>query len=173
MNKAIGQRIKQLREHYSENQLRADGTTVKFTQTDLAAVMNVGQKQISRWENGEVSFTPDQLVKLSEFFHVSVDYLLRGGEIENLEFMNQTGLSAKTIELLKHEQTLDRVHFEQQAIDFLALHPAALFAIYLYLTDNFTKIETPDHTFFPDDMERISRLSVLDELAALRAKIRQ
>ena len=38
--------------------------------------MNVGQKQISRWENGEVSFTPDQLVKLSEFFHVSVDYLL-------------------------------------------------------------------------------------------------
>lgn len=177
MDRAIGQRIKQLREHYAENHLplRPDGTTDKFTQSDLAAVMNVGQKQISRWENGEVSFTPDQLVKLSEFFHVSVDYLLRGGEIENLEFINQTGLSAKTVERLVEEKQLDKqVHEMQLAIDMLCISPAALSAILAYLTDIYEEIPTPYNakkSLSAADLDRLARLAVMDELAALRKKI--
>ena len=175
MDRAIGQRIKQLREHYSDNQLRPDGTAIKFTQSDLAAVMNVGQKQISRWENGEVSFTPDQLIKLSEFFHVSVDYLLRGGEIENLEFINQTGLSAKTVERLVEEKQLDReVHEMQLAIDLLVAHPAALSAILAYLTDIYQEIPTPYNSkkaLSAADLDRLARLAVMDELAEMRKKM--
>ena len=177
MNKAIGQRIKQLREHYAENclPLRPDGTADKFTQTDLAAVMNVGQRTVSRWERGEIDFSPEQLIKLAQFFHVSVDYLLQGSEITELEFVNQTGLSAKTVERLKQEYSVSAdVHKMQLAIDMLCLSPAALTVILAYLTDIYPEIETPYNekkVLTSADLERLARLSVMDELAALRKKI--
>lgn len=179
MNKAIGQRIKQLREHYAENclPLRPDGTADKFTQTDLAAVMNVGQRTVSRWERGEIDFSPEQLVKLAQFFHVSVDYLLQGSEITELEFVNQTGLRAETVERLKQAQAVDvgnGVHKMQLAIDMLCLSPAALTAILAYLTDIYPEIETPYNekkVLTSADLERLARLSVMDELAELRKKI--
>lgn len=178
MNKAIGQRIKQLREHYAENclPLRPDGTADKFTQTDLAAVMNVGQRTVSRWERGEIDFSPEQLVKLAQFFHVSVDYLLQGAEITELEFINQTGLSAKTVERLKQEKAVAAdVHKMQLAIDLLCVSPAALTAILGYLTDIYPEeIPTPYNekkVLTAVDLERVSRLAVMDELAALREKI--
>lgn len=45
-------------------------------QGDLAAKLNVSQQTISRIETGENAITSDLLAELSEFFHVSVDYIL-------------------------------------------------------------------------------------------------
>ena len=104
MDKEIGGRIKRLREQYSENHLRENGTTIKFTQTDLASVMNVGQRQISKWENGEVDLSPEQIVKLSKFFNVSTDYILQGGDERNLVMMNETGLPESTILALNRQK---------------------------------------------------------------------
>lgn len=93
----IGDRIKFLREEKSE--LR------KITQADLSKVMGVDAKQISKWENDEVQLNAEKIVKLADFFGVSVDYLLRGGKVENLVMINETGLTDQTIDRLrKHYQ---------------------------------------------------------------------
>ena len=89
----IGDRIKDLREERS--------TSRRMTQADLAKAMGVQEKQISKWENNEVKLNADRIVKLADFFGVSVDYLVRGGKIDNLVMMNETGLSDQTIDRMK------------------------------------------------------------------------
>lgn len=45
-------------------------------QEELAAKLNVSQQTISRIENGANSLPADILIDLSEFFNVSIDYIL-------------------------------------------------------------------------------------------------
>lgn len=45
-------------------------------QKDLGTALGVGQSTVSAWERGRRSPEVDQLQKLSEYFEVSVDYLL-------------------------------------------------------------------------------------------------
>lgn len=45
-------------------------------QWQLAEVLCVSQNTYSQYENGVISLTAEHLIKLSEFYHVSVDYLL-------------------------------------------------------------------------------------------------
>lgn len=47
-----------------------------LTQTDVAAILNITQATYSRYENGQVDFPSQALIKLAEYYHVSVDYLL-------------------------------------------------------------------------------------------------
>lgn len=54
-------------------QLRLDR---HLTQTALANALDVAQTTISAWERGEKSPDPDTLVRLANFYDVSVDYLL-------------------------------------------------------------------------------------------------
>lgn len=54
-------------------QLRLDR---KLTQAALANALDVAQTTISSWERGEKSPDPDTLVRLANFYNVSVDYLL-------------------------------------------------------------------------------------------------
>lgn len=45
-------------------------------QKDLAAVLHVSQNTYSQYENGVISLTADVLIRLADFYGVSVDYLL-------------------------------------------------------------------------------------------------
>ncbi len=45
-------------------------------QRELAAVLNVSQNTYSQYENGVIELTAENLVKLADFYDVSVDYLL-------------------------------------------------------------------------------------------------
>lgn len=47
-------------------------------QDDIASILNVNSSTVSRLENGLVDPTATHLLKLSEHFNVSVDYLLKG-----------------------------------------------------------------------------------------------
>lgn len=47
-----------------------------FKQRELAEILNVSQNTYSQYENGVISLTAEHLVKLAQFYHVSVDYLL-------------------------------------------------------------------------------------------------
>lgn len=50
----------------------------KYTQDELAAAMNINRSFLSRIESGDKGCSVDLLVHLSEFFQVSLDYLILG-----------------------------------------------------------------------------------------------
>lgn len=45
-------------------------------QKDIASYLNVSQNTYSQYETGVISLTADVLVKLADYYNVSVDYLL-------------------------------------------------------------------------------------------------
>ena len=47
-----------------------------YRQRELAEVLNVSQNTYSQYENGVIELTAEHLIKLADFYHVSVDYLL-------------------------------------------------------------------------------------------------
>lgn len=47
-----------------------------FTQSYIADKLNIKQNTYSQYENGQRQIPLDALIKLAEFYHTSVDYLL-------------------------------------------------------------------------------------------------
>ena len=45
-------------------------------QKDIATYLNVSQNTYSQYETGVISLTAEVLIKLADFYKVSVDYLL-------------------------------------------------------------------------------------------------
>lgn len=45
-------------------------------QKDIAKYLNVSQNTYSQYETGVISLTAEVLIKLSNFYNVSIDYLL-------------------------------------------------------------------------------------------------
>ncbi|MBQ6847162.1 MAG: helix-turn-helix transcriptional regulator [Oscillospiraceae bacterium] len=45
-------------------------------QKDIAKILNVSQNTYSQYETGVISLTAEILIKLSDFYGVSIDYLL-------------------------------------------------------------------------------------------------
>lgn len=45
-------------------------------QKDVAAYLNVSQNTYSQYETGVISLTAEVLIRLSDFYDVSIDYLL-------------------------------------------------------------------------------------------------
>lgn len=57
-----------------------------ITQLKLAMDLSMNQNNISRYENGKLQADYDTLIKLADYFHVSIDYLLE--RTENPTFLN-------------------------------------------------------------------------------------
>ncbi|HCE11999.1 MULTISPECIES: helix-turn-helix domain-containing protein [unclassified Enterococcus] len=47
-----------------------------ITQREMAAFLNVSQNTYSQYETGKIEWTAPTLIKIAEYFDVSVDYLL-------------------------------------------------------------------------------------------------
>lgn len=45
-------------------------------QKDVAKILNVSQNTYSQYETGVISLTAEVLIKLADYYQVSVDYLL-------------------------------------------------------------------------------------------------
>lgn len=58
------ERLKELRMEYG------------LTQKDLGKIVNTSNMEISHWENGHSEPSITQLILLSEYFEVSIDYLV-------------------------------------------------------------------------------------------------
>lgn len=56
--------------------LRAIREDRDIKQKDIAAYLNVSQNTYSQYETGIISLTAEILIKLSEYYKVSIDYLL-------------------------------------------------------------------------------------------------
>ncbi len=55
-----------------------------YRQKDIAAVLNVSQNTYSQYENGIIELTAENLIKLANFYNVSVDYLLGRTEYKSV-----------------------------------------------------------------------------------------
>lgn len=67
----IGERIKNLRK------------IKKMNQEDLRKIIDVSQRTMSMIENNESDLSVKDIEKLSKFFNVSINYLIKGTEEEN------------------------------------------------------------------------------------------
>lgn len=76
-------------------------TGAKTTLKELAEAIGIRQQTVSLYKNGETQPTPETLVKIAEFFGVSVDYLLTGISSQNKSIHEELGLSDKAISMLK------------------------------------------------------------------------
>ena len=56
--------------------LRAIREDKDLKQKDIAEVLSVSQNTYSQYETGVIPITAEPLIKLAEFYGVSVDYLL-------------------------------------------------------------------------------------------------
>ncbi len=71
---AIGTRIRDLRER---NRIRVE---------DIQEYLGFGTPQaVYKWQRGDNLPTVDNLLALSELFHTSVDYILKGGDAEEAD----------------------------------------------------------------------------------------
>lgn len=67
--------------------LRAIREDRDIKQREVAAVLNVSQNTYSQYETGAISLTAEVLIKLADFYNVSVDYLL--DRTKNPNFQNE------------------------------------------------------------------------------------
>lgn len=70
-----------------------------MTQKELAEVLDIHVKTISKAERGVNGMSIDNLLKVSQFFHVTIDYLVKGDKEENTNYSLQ-----KLLERLSEEQ---------------------------------------------------------------------
>ena len=58
------------------NRLKELRNDKKLTQQDIADYLKVGRDTISKWEIGTNSIPEKKIVKIADYFNVSIDYLL-------------------------------------------------------------------------------------------------
>lgn len=142
-------RIKKLRELKSEERKRANGTTILFSQRELAEALDVSQKTVDKWEHDQVMLNSEKIVALADFFNVSTDYLLRGGNPDSLVLMNETGLPESTIQRLRIFKDSSIPTFLSKVVEH------RLF---------FQLMQMIDHLSHPEDFNRMFTDSVIHRL---------
>ncbi|MGO4943541.1 helix-turn-helix domain-containing protein [Streptococcus alactolyticus] len=96
------------------NRLKELRKDKKISQTTLAKLLNVNEKTISRWENGESNIKPEKAEELAKIFNVSVAYLLGYSEYESFlditkDFLNNDSDDDNDPEEIKlQEETNER-----------------------------------------------------------------
>ncbi|MBE6583132.1 MAG: helix-turn-helix transcriptional regulator [Ruminococcaceae bacterium] len=68
--------FKKLRDTREDNDL---------TQKDIAKVLNVSQSTYSQYETGVTSLTAEMIIKLADYYNVSIDYLLDRTDNPNMQ----------------------------------------------------------------------------------------
>ena len=71
-----------------------------LTQVELAKRLNVTKQAVSNWENNNILPSIDMLIRISDFFSVSCDFLL---EMDHRNYIEVKGL---TLEQIAHVQQL-------------------------------------------------------------------
>ena len=80
-----------------------------LTQEQLAEQLNVSRQSISKWESGQVIPEVEKIVELSKVFNVTLDYLLKPSEIDELSVKTDM-LEQQQKQLLSREQTRTRIY---------------------------------------------------------------
>ena len=102
--------------HFAET-LRSLMEERKTTQKELAAFVGIRPQSLAQYCSGETQPNGDKLLKIAEYFNVTVDYLLTGTVIENIPVYEMLGLSEHTVQNIK----LVRDGYFEDTPDMLAM----------------------------------------------------
>lgn len=80
-----------------------------LTQEQLAEQLNVSRQSISKWESGQVIPEVEKIVGLSKAFNVTLDYLLKPSEIDELSVKTDM-LEQQQKQLLNKEKTRIKIY---------------------------------------------------------------
>ena len=145
----IGARIGQLREQNKE------------TQNTLSEAIGVNRKTVDNWEQGIREIKAPDIIKLTQHFDVSADYLLGLSDISSanasmVSAHRYTGLSEKALEFLnflcdKDENgiypagfTDDDICYPLLVVDTLFQNGDDLFLTLVYISDAISEMNSPD-----------------------------
>ena len=114
------------------NRIRELRKELKINQTVLSTYLGITQATLSYWERGDYEPDNASLIRIAEYFDVSVDYLLGVSNIKKSpsEESEQSDLD-KLLESLKEEDTLmfngeiltdEAAYYFQQAIEAATEH---------------------------------------------------
>ncbi|ODR38807.1 helix-turn-helix domain-containing protein [Eisenbergiella tayi] len=98
-----------------------------LTQEQLAEQLQVSRQAVSKWESGQAIPESDKLPALSDLFHVTIDYLLRPSEIDELSIKTEI-LEKQQKEIIRKERKKDT--FYHCLFSYLAIY-LVTFAVYL------------------------------------------
>lgn len=71
------------------------------TQKELATFVGIRPQTLAQYCSGETQPNGDKLLKIAEFYKVTVDYLLTGTVIENIPVYEMLGFTPNTVNNLK------------------------------------------------------------------------
>ncbi len=171
----IGLRIKAAREK------------MKLSQTELAEKINVTREAISKYENGNRKIPEDTLQKIAEELNTDFVYLITGYNHENLNF-SDFGLTNESLSVLRILQKNKTVYSDNilAAINILLKNPDFLALVGQYIRSDFAQdfiidvddqpritakgyqIKTAQYPHIPINLEKSTRLSLLDYLRIIR-----
>lgn len=80
----------------------------EWTQEQLAERLNVSRQSVSKWEGGQVIPEAEKIVELSKVFDVTVDYLLKPSQIDELSVKTEI-LERQQEKLMEKEEKRVRV----------------------------------------------------------------
>jgi len=76
-----------------------------YSQEALAEKLYVSRQAVSKWEVGSTLPETDKLIAISDFFNVSIDYLLK----DNVHLNNDEGLDRIVLKFLGAAQDMDEI----------------------------------------------------------------
>lgn len=112
----------------------------KISQTELASALNISNRTISMYEQGNSEPNVEILLKIADYFNVTADYLIGRTScrnIENQSLSNSLGVDEKTIDILR---LLSVTTYKYSNLDYLEAiiqhpqFPALLNQINSYIT---------------------------------------
>ena len=77
-----------------------------MTQEQLAEQLQVSRQAVSKWESGQAVPDADKLPAMSDLFHVTIDYLLKPSEIDELSIKTEI-LEKQQQEMIQKERKRD------------------------------------------------------------------
>lgn len=81
-----------------------------ISQEELASLMNVTRQSVSKWETGQALPDSEKIIRLSEIFGVTTDYLLKGKENDSMDIYSQHDSKAGADMSAEVTEILDNVH---------------------------------------------------------------
>lgn len=94
-------------------------TRYGYSQEALAEKLNVSRQAISKWELGTTLPETNKVIEISDFFNVSMDYLLKdNSDLKNNRSNNSESLDRIVLKFLGSAQDMDNI--SRELVDIMA-----------------------------------------------------